>query len=285
MVQTKKFNSGAFSSDDTFYAEFPKVDKQDRGITHFQFAPFSTAAVGYKEDDTVHLTGGKLEEWKPSGKKTIELIVHNVADNSVLWRRTFDEGVPAHTRNDVAGQTILAFRLKSDYAKTRIKASPALAAQNAAVKNRDNAGIIQLLDNATGNILKEVVLEVPLTYDGLDGINIVGDSLYLTSADNRTMVYSLVTSAQTRQLFGFVVAVDSASGRICTVNRRDEALVYDAQGRQLADFYMGSPLRFATFQPNTSTPGSRIILLTADQKVRTMEVPDSPAVSEAATAK
>lgn len=273
VLLSSHFNSGVFAADNTFYAEFPKMGKQDRAITHFDWAPFSAAPVSYKEDDNMRLTGGMLQEWKPTSKKAVELIVHDVLDNSILWRRTFDDGEPAHTFNFVSGQTIFAFRLKSDFAKGRIKANPALATQAAAVKNRDATGIIQLIDDTNGNILHELVLEVPFNYDGLDGINIVGDSLYLTSADNRTMVYAVATGTQTRQLFGYVVAVDSASGRICTINRRDEAVIYDAQGQQLADFHMGTAIRFAIFQPTGQHPGSGLMLLTADQKVRTMEIP------------
>jgi hypothetical protein len=280
ILQTTRFNSGMFGTDNSFYAEFPKVGKQDRAIAHFQWTPFSAGPVAYKEDDTMRLAEGMLQEWKPTGKKGVELIVHDVRDNSILWRRTFDAGEPAHTFNFVPGQTILAFQLKSDFAKARLKANAALATQAAAVKNRDAAGVIQVIDDNTGNVLHELVLEVPINYDGLDGINIVGDWLYLTSADNRTMVYALATGAQTRQLFGYVIAVDAGSGRICTVNRRDEAVVYDAQGHQLADFHMGSALRFASFQKSGDAPGGRLLVLTADQKVRTMAVPGA---AEAAT--
>jgi hypothetical protein len=42
---------------------------------------------------------------------------------------------------------------------------------------------------------------------------------------------------------------------------------------------MGSPLRFATFQPNSPTPGSRLMILTADQKFRTMEIAAKPVVN------
>jgi hypothetical protein len=127
-----------------------------------------------------------------------------------------------------------------------------------------------------------VVLEVPATYVGVEGINIVGDQLYLSSDDNRTMVYMLATGAQLRQLFGYVIAADIGSGRVCTVNRRDEAVVYDAQGQQLADFHMGSALRFASFQKSGDAPGGRLLVLTADQRVRTMVVPSAAAPAEPA---
>ena len=113
------------------------------------------------------------------------------------------------------------------------------------------------------------MIEVPLTYEGVRGINVVGDNLYLSSDDNRTMVYALSTSAQLRQLFGYVIALDPSLSRVCLVNRRDEAVVYDREGHQIASFHTGSPLRFATFQQG----GTHLILLTADQKVRTMEIP------------
>jgi hypothetical protein len=87
----------------------------------------------------------------------------------------------------------------------------------------------------------------------------------------------LATGAQLRQLFGYVISVDNGSGRVCTVNRRDEAVVYDAKGQQLADFHMGIALRFAAFKTGTTAPGSRLMLLTADQKMRTMEVASAPA--------
>jgi outer membrane protein assembly factor BamB len=274
VLLAKHFNSAAFAPDDTVYIDFPKIGKQDRAIVHFEFAPFTVTPLAYKVDDTMKLRDGILQEWKTAAKdkQGVELIVHDVADESILWRRSFDAGEPAHAANVIPGSLLLSFPLKTDFAKARLKAGGPLADQATAIKDRDAGRLIQVLDNRTGNVLHELILAVPGEYEGVGGINIVGDLLYLTSADNRTMVYTLSTGTQLRQIFGYVVAADPASGHICTVNRRDEALVYDAKGQQLADFYMGSPLRFATFQHD----GTHLVLLTADQKVRTMAVPAVP---------
>jgi len=83
------------------------------------------------------------------------------------------------------------------------------------------------------------------------------------------MVYALSTGAQLRQLFGYVIALDPALSRVCLVNRRDEAVVYDSEGHQVASFHTGSPLRLAAFQHD----GTHLLLLTANQKVRIMEIP------------
>jgi outer membrane protein assembly factor BamB len=268
VLLSRRFTSAVFAADDTLYLQFPKDGKRDHAITHLSLNPASSSPVPYKEDDSLSLSAGLLQEWKPGAKKAGELIVHNVADNSILWRRTFNGGEPARTNNLLSGQTILSFPFKTDFAKDRLKSTPALADRASAIKNKDTGRLVQVLDNANGNVLHELVLEVPLTYEGVRGINVVGDNLYLSSDDNRTMVYALSTGAQLRQLFGYVIALDPSSSRICMVNRRDEAVVYDPEGRQIASFHTGSPLRFAAFQNN----GTHLILLTADQKVRTMDI-------------
>jgi hypothetical protein len=265
-----RFTSAVFAPDDSVYIEFPKQDNQDRGIVHFAFAPFSATPVTYKLETEAHMTHSGIQEWKPSAdKKSVDLIVHNPADNAVLWQQTFDNVQFGHISSIIVpGEILAAYALKSDFAKARISASATLAKQANQVQNRDKGGILQVLDSTTGKVLHETVLEIPLDYEGLVGIHVVGDLLYLTGRENRTVVYSTTTGAQIRQMFGTLIAADPPTGRICLTNRADEAIVYDAQGQQLAHFNMGSPLRYAVF----NSSADRMILLTADQKVRTMEI-------------
>ena len=175
---------------------------------------------------------------------------------------------PARTYNLIPEEIVFSFPLETDAGKELLTSKPGLSAQSELIKNKDAGRIIQVVNSVNGDVLHELVIEVPLTYEGVRGINVVGSNLYLSSEDNRTMVYSLSTGAQLRQFFGSVIALDAASERICTINRRDEAVVYDPDGNEVATFRTGSPLRFATFQRS----GNRLILLTADQKVRTMEI-------------
>ena len=63
----------------------------------------------------------------------------------------------------------------------------------------------------SGKTIAQMVLELPLNFDGTDGLNRAGDLLYMTSSDNRTVVYSLTTGKQLRQIFGHVAAVDPES--------------------------------------------------------------------------
>ena len=196
------------------------------------------------------------------------MIAHDLSTNAVLWSRTFDHDGPAYTTNFGGPELIFSWPLKNASGKAELKAQPSLAGQAAAIKDKDNARLIEIVDNLNGKLLGSAVVEVPEEYIGVGGVNRVADLLYVTSDDNRTMVYSLDNAKQLRQIFGHVVAADPASRRICTANRRDEAVVYDANGAELAHFTFGSPIRFAQFRQN----GTRLILMTADQKIRTMEI-------------
>lgn len=272
---THHFNSAIFADDNTLYLEFPKFDKEERGIYRVTFAPPSSERLSYKESDDMALSFGMLQEWKTNpGKKGGELVVRSVRDNSELWRRTFSEGKPAYTANLVSGQVLFSFPLASEFARERIKGVQALTSEAAVIKNRDLGRLVQMVDSATGSVLQELVIEVPLVYEGVGGISVVGDSLYLSGADNRTFIYSVSTAARLREIFGYVIAADVSSGYVCTTNRLDEATVYNADGAQISNYRAGSPLRFAVFR-NTGEGGVELILLTADQTVRTKPIGSS----------
>jgi hypothetical protein len=269
------FNSSIFAADDTLYLEFPKTDKQERGIYRVAFAPFSSERLPYNESDDTTLSSGMLHEWKTNpGKEGVELVVHDVRDNSELWRRTFSEGKPAYSSNLIRGQTLLSFPLKGDFAREHIKEVNALASEAGAIKDRDSGRLIQVLDSANGSALHELVIEVPPYYEGVAGISVVGDSLYLGSNGNRTSIYSLSTAAKLREVFGYVIAADLVSGYFCTINRLDEATVYNADGTQIASYRMSSPLRYAAFH-RVGAAGMGLILLTSDQMLHTMQIPSA----------
>jgi len=112
------------------------------------------------------------------------------------------------------------------------------------------------------------VVELPPNYAGTDGINRAGDLLYVAGVDDRTAVYSMATGKQVRELVGYVITLDAGTGRVFTANRVGEGMVYGADGVELAHYQVGDPIRFALFREGATL----VTILTADQKVRTMQV-------------
>jgi hypothetical protein len=224
--------------------------------------------LSYAIDDKVHMNFGQLTEWKQLKKGGWELTVHNLADAAVLWTKTFPDSSPKYTESYSGRELLFTSLLKLNSVKELLKQNPTLAAEAAGVKDKDNGRLIDVVDRTTGKSDAQMVLELPPNFNGTGGLNRAGDLLYMTSSDNRTVVYSLATGKQLRQIFGRVVAIDPESQRVCTVNRRDEAAVYDSSGKDLAHFRSGNTLRHASFREH----GTKLILLTADQTVRTVGV-------------
>lgn len=137
------------------------------------------------------------------------------------------------------------------------------------VGNRNNGRLVEVVRQNTGEVRAQIVLELAPDYSGVDGLNSAGDQLYVTGADNRTLVYSLTTGRKLWQVFGYLAALDAASQRAAIVNRDDEAVVYDRRGKELSHVRSGEPIRFVAF----GVSGTTLRMLTADQTVRTVDIP------------
>ncbi len=265
----------AWSGDDLLM-EFPKRDNQDAMLVDASMTTMHAKPTTYAIGD-MHVQYAILGEWKDAGKHAQDLVVHRMSDGSELWRRTFSEGQPYYTESFGWKNMLFSFHLNSSYAKGQIKADATLAAEAAAVKKKDDGRFIEIVDAATGKTEASVVVSMSKAYSGTDGLNRVGDHLYATTADNRTQVFSLKDGHELREVFGRVWADNADTGRVCINNREDEAVVYDAEGKQLADLHLGSPLRFADFIAG----GSKLVLLGADQVLRIVTIGTSPAMSVA----
>ncbi|MBB5346094.1 hypothetical protein [Tunturibacter empetritectus] len=167
--------------------------------------------------------------------------------------------------------------IQSPAAKEKLRSNPILKEQADAIKQKTAGRLIEIVNAEDGAVRAQVVVEVPLTYEGVDGFSRLGDLLYLSTGDNRTIVYSLKTGVQLRQLYGSVVAADTASQTVCTHNRRNETTVFDQTGAELLHLTLDSPLRFAELRNH----GTQLLVLTADQRVSSYTIPNGTHVTTA----
>ena len=265
---TRGYTNAVWGSNGTLYADYPKFQKTDRKIVQLTMVTKGMASAPYTIDDKTSLRFGMLMEWKPDGKKAVELIVHKAQDDAVLWSKVFPDGYPASTVSFGDGDLIFAYELNSNFAKERLKQNAALAQETSDLKKKDRVRLIELVSRDTGKTVGEMILDVPLNSDGIGGLNRAGDQVYVEGIDNRTTVYSLQTGRQIRQIPGYVAAIDAETNRVCFGNRRDEAIVYEAQGDEVAHVRTGAVLRYARFGPKATS----LMLLTADQRVLTTDL-------------
>lgn len=255
------FTDAAWVNDDTVYLDMPKQLNMDRHIAEVSLAKHSAKNEPYKTDDQTHMRYGRLTEWEQDPKKkTWTLSLHDPADDKVIWQREFRDAHLGYTASYGDRDLLFSFGLKTTTAKEAFKADPKLIEEAAAIKNKDGAQLLQVVNGKTGELAGSMVLELPLSYAGIDGVNRAGDLMYVTGQEGRTAVYSITTGKELRKVFGAVVALDPATGRVCTANRVGEAVVYDPSGEEVAHFHIGQPIRYAVLREQ----GKQLTLLTAD---------------------
>lgn len=262
------FTGATFYPDGNLYLDFPKFEKTDRSVVRLSLGQTGMTKVDYTVTDAMLMRAGRMVEWKDAGHGKFSLTVHDPATGKELWNRTFDKGKPGMSQNYTDNNLLFVWRTSSDAGKAELKNRPELAAQVAALKDKDAALLIEVVSVDKGELLKSVVLVRPSAYDGVDDINAVQDTVLVSTSDNRVLLFSTRTGALTKQVFGYVVGVDRQTGLFCVKNRRDEALVYDLNGNEIAHFEPGTIVRFARFEDG----GSKLLLLGADQKIRMMNL-------------
>ena len=252
-----------WSSKGKLLAEFAALDKDHpRSMAELDMASRLNHRFSYKLPDKAHLESGHLLEWKVENKKNT-LTASSPVDLSLEWTRAFSEGRPNYTTNQADTDLIFSYELTSALAKDRLRANPGLKTQADAIKQKAAGRLIEIINSADGTVRTSTVVEIPLSYRTVDGFSRVGDLLYLSTGDNRTVVYSMKTGAQLRQIFGTLVSADAASGNICISNRRGEVLVFDSAGGELQHTALASPIRFAELRDH----GTNLIVVTADQRL------------------
>lgn len=267
------FTGATFHPDGNLYFDFPKSEKTERNVMRAALGTSSLTKVNYAVSDSTFMSAGRLLEWKDEGKEKSLLTVRDLATGKEQWSRTFEKGRPDFTRNYADNNLLFVWTTSSPNGKAELKTKPELTQQLAALKDKDAGLLLEVVSIDTGEILKSVVLAQPTAYTRVTDLNTVQDTVLINTSDNRVLLFSAKTGALVQQLFGFVVGVDQKAGLVCVKNRRDEALVYDLSGKEVAHFQTGTVVvRFAKFQED----GKKLLLLDADQKIHMMDLQQNP---------
>jgi len=267
------YSDATWTDDDTLYMDVPKDLGVERHIAQLSLTAKTLKDVAYKVDDDTVMRYGRMTNWKlDEKKKTWTLSMHDPANDSVLWSKSFPDRYFSYTPSFGARDLIFNFDLSSHTAKEAIKADAKLASEAQAISDKKRARLIKVVDGNTGDEDGSLVVELPPNFAGTYGLDRAGDLLYVRGVDDRTSVYSIATGKQVRQLIGYVMGLDPVTARVFTANRIGEGMVYGADGKELAHYHLGDPIRYALFREGATM----VTILTADQKVRTMKVGDAP---------
>ncbi len=271
---TRGFRGAYFDGDQSFYADFPKLDPQPRTIARGDLAK-DTLVPGSPLDDkaAVRQLGQFLLLRKPAGKEkslvyNVTLDVQDVRDGHLLWSRTFPKEAPGFTLDWQFNSLNLEWRVEESAAKDEIKANASLQKRFAAMRDRQDAYLLDVLDATSGTLRGQLLVDTGKGSFRVTRSFAQGDWVIVGDNENRTRVYSLSTGEQKAVFFGTQSMLSITAGILLVQNETGQVSVYDLKSlekrAELAFPYHISAWSF-------SADGKRLLVLTANQMVYTFD--------------
>lgn len=265
---TRGFMGAYFDKDRVLYADFPKVEEQDRSIAMFDLTSKNIGAgVPVNDDDSTVQMGAYLIRRKRLDKsgtwhKNIALEVQDVRDGKTLWSRDFPNDAPTMRAGSASPNLALIWGTAQSGAKEEIKSDPALQSRFATMQNHDGAYLLEFLEGATGKITGKLLVETGNGSFHIRSAVATGDWVSITDNENRTLVYSLATGERKATLFGSHSMISSSAELLVEGNEAGEMDVYSLPGiEKRSHLEFSSPISIVSF----SSDGKRLLVLTANQ--------------------
>jgi WD40 repeat protein len=271
---TRGFRGAFFDGDTAFFADFPKLEPQERSIARMALDGSGIKpAIPVDDQSAVWQWGHYLLTRKPAGKHgslfaNTSLEVKSVRDGQVLWTRTFPKELPSWTLDSKAGTLLVGWSINEDAAKEEIKQHPALQTRLAAMRDRTGAWVLEDLDAATGKQIGELVVDTGKGSFRIQNWYAAGDWVIVTDNENRTLVYSLSTGEQKGTVFGARSIVSIPAGLLVVENETGRLDIYSLPSlEKRGQLIFSSPISLEAF----SQDGQRLFVLTGNQTAYTFD--------------
>jgi WD40 repeat protein len=309
----RPFSSAWFGEDDDLYGMFPKYLDRDPAALRLSMDPFATEDLAKPEDADVQYRDlqysfkpmdtkeaserqGILLDRGASGILTLRtgkdlpiarhatLEVKKMKTQAVAWSRDYPDQTPVCWPAE-DNRLVLAWDLNSAAAQSEVKRLPALQKEAEARKDKKKGLLIETVVPETGAPLEQVVIpEVDLSRGWFDSrwAMVSGNFVLARGEDRVTAIYRLEDGSRVGQFIGTAMATEASLGLIAAVNREDELMLLDeGSGRELKRFSFASPVRLARFVAGKQ---KTLLVLTADQVVHRLPLPDATGATAAAAA-
>jgi len=287
MALMRPFRSAWVDEKENLYVQFEKFMDKEPLQMRFSVDPLEGHELGMFEPEDVAYHDMQLR-FKPFEKDmsttynaTLEL--RKMEGQGVAWSRNFPTDTPAcwPAEDD---RLVLAWDLSTEGAKLELKGSPGLQKEVEGLKDKKRGLLIETVVPETGAALEQVVVpEADLTHGWADARQamVSGEFVLVRGEHGNTVIYRLDTGVKIGEFFGAPVATDATLSLVAATNREDEiVLVEESTGKELKRFSLGSPVRVARIIHGKQ---NQLLVLTADQVVHRLSLPENGKVEAALT--
>jgi WD40 repeat protein len=269
------FRGGYFDSDRAFFAEYPKLDQQERAVARAALDGSQITAVSpVGELDSTNFAGSLWLTWKAPGInkgnfKKPGLEARNITDGKLLWTREFSHGAPWVFASGSPASLIFEWPMSSDTAREAAKNQAALRSALDAIDKPENSYVLEVVDLATGGSRGFIPVDTGKGSFRLRSAYAAGNFVVTADSLNRLHIYSLATGEQLGRFFGSKSTLSERTHLLCVENEPGRLSLYDLSSLAKKESYtFGYPAAFAQF----SGDGRRLLVVTQNQKAYVLDV-------------
>ncbi len=290
LYHVRSFQGAYFSSDGALYADFPKEDEIDRSIAKL--------SLGAADIEPMH-SFDKAERTRQVGRYLLTLVppsqsehssprasrhsssgigsasrveVRDVTNQNLLWTKDFVADLGTYWASADTNTLVLCWFANSNSFDAMTKQDPELASRVARYPSREGIDWMQVFDLDTGKAKGDVFIDTGKGSFYPIQAQAIGNSLIVSDNKKRVLVYSM--SGQIEGTIAGHSPVVSLPSQLMTVLTERRALeLYELPSLKRRCIYeFNHPVSFSQF----SEDGKRLLVLTSDQAVYTLDVGNPP---------
>ena len=268
MQHVRAFTEGWFADDDSFYADFPEKDKQERAVVELskQGAASPVFSIGdlLASQEGPYLLVRTPSRDNPYQRKNWTYELRDFRTKTTLWTRHFPEEPPSLAWTPDYKEVLMGWQVSSAAAHDELKQFPEL---RSSAEKGDM--LYELVDVKTNSVVDKLLVKTNKYSFLVQSVKVDGDSVALQVSGDRVLTYSVAWGKELGRVFGHAPAISSAGGVFAVTTSEGQVNVYGLADSQLRRTYQFPvSIAYKKFSPD----GKRLFVLTRDQTAYVLDL-------------
>lgn len=282
--ETPEFTSAWFGAANALYADFPQANGGGPAATppgsvvkridlEKSAPPFRLEAGADESQYGPFLLAFHTGKGKGDSQDSVELEVHSLPKNNVLWKRSLPDKPPTLSLGSAGKMLLLGWPILPRVHVGLFNSfdfTPEALRHYLRIKKKDTGYAFQIFDAKTGKLLGHIFLS-GLSALVLQDASVTGDDIVLSDRMERTQVYSWKTDQREGLALGRAIAISPDGKLVCLADTPRELRIAPLPSMEEAS----APVKFSRriSLARFSRDGRRLFVLTRDQRFFLFKVP------------
>jgi WD40 repeat protein len=264
----RAFTEGWFADDDSFFADFPEKDKQERAVVELskQGAASPVFSIGdlLASQEGPYLLVRTPSKDNPHQRKNWTYELRDYGTKTTLWTRHFPQEPPSLAWTSDYKEVLLGWPVSSAAAHDQLKQFPDLKS----LAEKEDM-LYEFVDVRTNSVVSKLLVKTNKYSFSVRSAKVDGDWVAVQVSGDRVLTYSLALGKEQGHVFGHSPVISSVGGVFAVSAGEGEVNVY-----RLADSRLRRAYRFpvSIAYKKFSPDGKRLFVLTRDQTAYVLDL-------------